>query len=67
MYNKTTFLAPIALILAMLIWASSFIALKFTFQTFDPMFVIFARMFIASLCFLLFWKYLHIEKVKKSD
>lgn len=46
-------LASLALILAMLLWASSFIALKFAFRTYDPLVVIFGRMFIASICFLL--------------
>jgi len=46
-------LAQFALILAMVLWASSFIALKFAFRTYDPLVVIFGRMFIASTCFLL--------------
>lgn len=46
-------LAQFALILAMVLWASSFIALKFAFRTYDPLVVIFGRMLIASICFLL--------------
>ena len=46
-------LAQFALILAMVLWASSFIALKFAFRTYDPLVVIFGRMFIASICFLM--------------
>jgi len=42
----------IALLAAMLLWSSSFIALKFAFRTYDPLVVIFGRMFIATLCFL---------------
>lgn len=49
-------LAQCALILAMVLWASSFIALKFAFRTYDPLVVIFGRMLIASLCFLLIGK-----------
>ena len=45
-------LAQFALILAMVLWASSFIALKFAFRTYDPLVVIFGRMLIASICFL---------------
>lgn len=45
-------LATLALILAMLLWASSFIALKFAFRTYDPLVVIFGRMLVASICFL---------------
>lgn len=43
-----------SLILAMTLWASSFIALKLAFRSYDPMVVIFGRMAVASLCFLFF-------------
>lgn len=39
------------LVLAMLIWASSFVALKLAFRGYDPMVVIFGRMLVASICF----------------
>ncbi len=42
-----------ALVLAMVLWSSSFIALKYAFTSFDPHFVIWGRMFTALLCFLL--------------
>lgn len=42
----------LALSLAMLLWASSFIALKYVFSVFDPMVVLFARMVIATTCLL---------------
>jgi uncharacterized membrane protein len=35
----------------MLIWASSFVALKLAFRGYDPMVVIFGRMLVASICF----------------
>ena len=44
----------ISLVLAMLLWASSFVALKLAFRGYHPMQVIFGRMFIASLCFIVF-------------
>ena len=44
----------VALISAMVLWSSSFIALKIAFRAYDPMVVIFGRMLVASLCFLLF-------------
>ncbi|SCK12139.1 DMT family transporter [Vogesella sp. LIG4] len=54
----------LALSLAMLLWASAFIALKTVFAVFDPVFVLFCRMVIATLCMLPFllgrgdrWKY----------
>ncbi len=49
-------LATFALVLAMILWASSFIALKFAFRTYDPLVVIFGRMFIASVCFVIIGK-----------
>ncbi|ADU63226.1 MAG: DMT family transporter [Pseudodesulfovibrio sp.] len=45
-------LALLALLLAVTLWASSFIVLKVAFTRFDPMVVIFGRMAVASLCFL---------------
>lgn len=55
MTAKTRQLLPaISLLTAMLLWASSFIALKLAFRSYHPMQVIFARMFIASLCFVVF-------------
>ena len=50
--GRTDTLAPLALVLAMLLWASSFIALKFAFRSYDPLVVIFGRMLVASICFL---------------
>ena len=38
----------------MLLWASSFVALKLAFLSYQPMQVIFGRMFIASLCVVVF-------------
>ena len=55
MTENTRRLLPVfSLILAMLLWASSFVALKLAFRGYHPMQVIFGRMFIASLCFLFF-------------
>jgi drug/metabolite transporter (DMT)-like permease len=46
-------LPAFALLLAAVLWSSSFIALKIAFRAYDPMVVIFGRMLVASLCFLL--------------
>lgn len=54
--GRTPSLASLALMLAMLLWASSFIALKFAFRTYDPLVVIFGRMLIASICFIIVGK-----------
>ena len=42
------------LLIAMLTWASSFIALKAAIGPLGPMSVVFGRMVIASLCFVYF-------------
>ncbi len=49
----------VALLLAMILWASSFVALKIAFWEYDPMVVIFGRMSVATLCFLVFGKRLY--------
>jgi len=43
--------AYVGLVLAMVLWSSSFVALKLAFRSYDPMVVIFGRMVVASLCF----------------
>ena len=52
--NPRRLLPAFSLVLAMLLWASSFVALKLAFRGYHPMQVIFGRMLIASLCFLVF-------------
>lgn len=55
MTERTRRYLPIfSLLLAMLLWASSLVALKVAFRSYHPMQVIFGRMLIASLCFLPF-------------
>ena len=52
----------------MLLWASSFIALKYAFLHYDPMVVIFARMAIALLFVLIFFsKVFRNLDIRKSD
>lgn len=48
--KKPVAVAYVCLLIAMVLWASTFIALKLAFRAYDPMVVIFGRMFIASLC-----------------
>jgi len=54
--SKTSALTIIALVGAMVLWASSFVALKFAFMYYDPMVVIFARMAIALIFILIFFR-----------
>ena len=58
----------LALIGAMVLWASSFIALKYAFMSYDPMIVIFARMAIALLFVLIFFgKVFRDLDIQKND
>ncbi len=50
--KKTDLRATLALLAAMIIWSTSFIALKMTFRTYDSMFVIWGRQILASVLFL---------------
>jgi drug/metabolite transporter (DMT)-like permease len=50
--NSRVFIACAGLSLAMMLYASSFIALKLAFRYYDPMVVIFGRMVVAGVCFL---------------
>ncbi len=52
--SQPSLAATLSLLLAMLLWASSFVALKIAFTAYHPMQVIFGRMLIASICFLPF-------------
>jgi len=50
--RKTAIFFPyLALILAMFLWGSSFIALKLAVDSYHPILVIFLRMFIGSFFF----------------
>jgi drug/metabolite transporter (DMT)-like permease len=60
-------LPVISLVTAMLLWASSFIALKIAFSSYSPMIVIWGRMLVGSLCFLFFIKGLREVRYQKGD
>jgi len=61
------FIAVGAIVIAMIVWASSFIAIKAALPSLEPMSIIFGRMFIASLCFLYFIKSFTKLKFTKED
>jgi drug/metabolite transporter (DMT)-like permease len=66
--KKTDLKATFALLAAMIIWSTSFVALKATFRTYDPMFVIWGRQILASFLFLFVIKKLWKKCVyKKGD
>ena len=62
------YLPALGLLLAMVLWASSFVALKIAFREYHPMVVIFGRMLVASICFLilLFW-FRHLVDYRARD
>jgi drug/metabolite transporter (DMT)-like permease len=51
----------------MVLWASSFIALKLAFTAYDPMVVIFGRMFSASLIFVLCLPFFKGNRPRRED
>ncbi len=53
-FVRSEWISVVSLVLAMILWASSFIALKLAFQSYDPMVVVFGRMAVASLFFVFF-------------
>lgn len=67
MNNRKDLLPVMSLILAMLLWSSSFIALKIAFQSYHPMQVIFGRMLIATCCFLAFIPSFRKIRWRRSD
>lgn len=64
---RSNWLPVIALIAAMILWASSFIALKLAFRAYHPMVVIFGRLVVASICFMLFIRQFRTTRYHKGD
>lgn len=68
MRNKYSQLIPaICLIIAMLVWSSSFIALKISIDVYDPMIVIFGRMLVGSFCCLFLYREFRKLNFRKKD
>lgn len=67
MNNKLNVIGLSSIILAMIVWASSFIALKSAMIDIGPYTVIFLRMIIASLCFVYFIKSFFKYDFSKKD
>lgn len=67
MKDSKTWLPKLSLITAMLLWSSSYIALKIAFQGYQPMIVILGRMLVGSFCFLFFFKQLRHIPFRKKD
>jgi drug/metabolite transporter (DMT)-like permease len=65
--QKIDLFGMVLLLIAMLTWASSFIALKSAIGPLGPMSVVFGRMVVSSLCFVYFIKgFLKLEFTKKD-
>lgn len=60
-------LATAALFLAAALWGGSFIAMKLAIGVYGPMVVVFARMALASLCFLLVVRRFKSERYRPGD
>jgi drug/metabolite transporter (DMT)-like permease len=56
-----------ALLLAMILWGSSFVAFKYAVMFFDPIVVVFGRMIVSALIFLLFLRVWRPVQVRKQD
>jgi drug/metabolite transporter (DMT)-like permease len=67
MHSRGYILPVFCLLGAMVLWASSFIALKLAFASYDPMVVIFGRMITASLCFALGARFIKVNPLRKED
>ena len=65
--TRSEWLPIFSLILAMVLWASSFVALKLAIRSYDPFFVIFGRMLVASFCFLFFIRRFRSNTYQKGD
>lgn len=65
MYSRS--LPMLCLLLAMLLWASSFVALKLAFRYYDPMVVMAGRMLVASCCFVWVWRRLGPVEYRAGD
>lgn len=65
--SRPPLIAYTCLLIAVVLWASSFIALKVAFASYGTMFVIFARMLVASLCFVVLWRYVGAINYQKGD
>ncbi len=65
--KKDSLLPTIGVIVATLLWSTSFISMKLALRAYHPMTMIFGRMAIASLVFLLFSKKLRQCRYHKGD
>ncbi len=65
--SNSHFIPALCLVMAMLLWASSFIALKLAFIDYHPMVVIAGRMVVASLAFLFLLPRFRNIRIRRQD
>ncbi|MBW1699973.1 MAG: DMT family transporter [Deltaproteobacteria bacterium] len=65
-FSSSPWLAYVGLVLSMVLWASSFVAIKIAYRSYDPMVVVFGRMTVASLCFLFLMKRFRRNEYRKG-
>jgi drug/metabolite transporter (DMT)-like permease len=56
-----------ALVMAMILWSTTFVALKYSFRHFSPVLVIFGRMLVAGIVFIPLLPKIYPEKIKVHD
>ena len=56
----------LSICVAMTLWASSFVAMKFAIVAFSPMLVVFFRMLVASIIVLTQWRRIEVFKIPRS-
>ncbi|HVN72600.1 MAG TPA: DMT family transporter [Desulfomonilia bacterium] len=67
MQRRKVLVPIICLVGAMMLWSSSFIALKLAFGVYDPMVVIFGRMITAGICFIPLVGMFRRNRLKRED
>jgi drug/metabolite transporter (DMT)-like permease len=67
MSSRGHLIPTLSLLGAMVLWASSFIALKLAFTAYDPMVVIFGRMFSASILFAFCARFFEWNRLSRED
>lgn len=65
--QDSKYTAVFALIVAVSLWASTFVVLKMALTVFDPNVIIFGRMFIASICFLFLIPRFRKTPIRRQD
>ena len=65
--RRAALLPMLALTAASILWASAFVAFKLAFQAYDTMFVVFARMLVACICFMPLYPRFRSQPYRKGD